>query len=145
MLTARDTVDDRVQGLDLGADDYLTKPFDLNELSARLRALVRRSKGRATPLICHGPISLDPSSHTVTLDDQPVELSRTEYNLLELLLSEAGRVQSKTRLEQALYGWNKDVDSNTVEVHIHHLRKKFGTSLIRTIRGIGYVVDKESA
>lgn len=143
ILTARDTIDDRVKGLDLGADDYLTKPFDLDELNARIRALLRRSKGRASPRIIHHGIELDPASHTVTYNDQPVELSRTEFSILELLLSEAGRVQSKSRLEQALYGWNKDIDSNAIEVHIHHLRKKFGNTLIRTIRGVGYVIDKD--
>lgn len=143
ILTARDTVEDRVKGLDQGADDYLTKPFDLDELNARIRALLRRSKGRAFPKIIHQGIELDPASHTVTFNNQAVDLSRTEFSILELLLSEAGRVMSKTRLEQALYGWDKDIDSNAIEVHIHHLRKKFGTTLIRTIRGIGYVIDKD--
>lgn len=143
ILTARDTVEDRVKGLDLGADDYLTKPFDLDELNARIRALLRRSKGRASPLIIHHGIELDPASHKVTYHGQPVDLSRTEFSILELLLSEAGRVQSRSRLEQALYGWDKDIDSNAIEVHVHHLRKKFGNALIRTIRGVGYIIDKD--
>jgi two-component system response regulator QseB len=142
ILTARDTIEERVKGLDQGADDYLTKPFDLDELTARIRALLRRSKGRALPQIIHNDIVLDPASHNVTFHHQPVDLSPAEFSILQLLLSERGRVQSKERLEQLLYGWNKDVDSNTIEVHIHHLRKKFGSKLIRTIRGVGYVVEQ---
>ncbi|MGD8525304.1 MAG: response regulator [Thioalkalispiraceae bacterium] len=145
ILTARDTIEERVKGLDLGADDYLTKPFDLNELSARIRALIRRSKGRASPTIIHDGIELDPASHTVSFHGKPVELSRTEFTVLQLLLSERGRVQSRARLEQSLYGWDKDIESNAIEVHIHHLRKKFGNDLIRTVRGIGYVIDKDEA
>ena len=141
ILTARDTVGDRVTGLDTGADDYLTKPFDLEELSARLRALLRRSKGRSTTLIEHDGIRLDPASHTVTFNDRPVDLSPGEFTLLHVLLEERGKVLSRSRLEQAMYGWTREVDSNTIEVFVHHLRKKFGNQLIRTVRGVGYVID----
>lgn len=142
ILTARDTLADRVQGLDTGADDYLTKPFDLEELCARARALQRRSQGRASPALVHGDLVLDPAAHTVTLAGVPVELSAGEFTLLRMLLEQAGRVVSRTRMEQALYGWVKEVDSNTIEVHIHHLRKKLGSGLIRTVRGVGYRVDR---
>lgn len=142
LLTARDTIDDRVRGLDTGADDYLVKPFDLDELTARLRALLRRSKGRGAPQLVHGHLVLDPASHTVTQNDQPVELPPREFALLQLLLENTGKVQSRHRLEEALYGWTQDVDSNVVEVHVHHLRKKLGSALIRTVRGVGYVIDK---
>lgn len=142
LLTARDTVSDRVNGLDCGADDYLTKPFDLDELCARARALVRRSTGRAAPAIRHGNIVLDPAAHTVLFKGENVVLPPREFMLLELLLENTGKVMSRERLEQSLYGWDKDVDSNSVEVHVHHLRKKFGSNLIRTVRGIGYMIDK---
>jgi two-component system response regulator QseB len=142
ILTARDTIEDRVQGLDAGADDYLVKPFDLDELTARVRALLRRSKGRSEPKLVHGSLVVDPAAHTVELDDEAVELPPREFALLELLLENTGKVQSRHKLEQALYGWTQDVDSNVVEVHIHHLRKKLGSNLIRTVRGVGYVIDK---
>ncbi|KAA3628109.1 MAG: response regulator [Proteobacteria bacterium] len=142
ILTARDTVEDRVQGLDSGADDYLIKPFDLAELNARIRALLRRQGGRGSPVLAHGAIRLDPAAHAVELNGTMVDLSPREFTLLRLLLESAGRVLSRERLEEALYGWNTDVDSNTVEVYIHHLRKKFGANLIRTIRGVGYMVEK---
>lgn len=142
ILTARDTVADRVGGLDAGADDYLIKPFDLDELSARIRALLRRAGGRATPLIVHGQLEIDPASRQVTLAGKPVELSPREYAILLALLEGAGRALSREQLEQGLYGWGDEVESNAVEVHIHHLRKKLGAELIRTIRGVGYLVDK---
>jgi two-component system response regulator QseB len=142
ILTARDTVSDRVNGLDCGADDYLTKPFDLDELCARARALVRRSTGRAAPAISHGNIVLDPAAHTVLFEGENVVLPPREFMLLELLLENTGKVMSRERLEQSLYGWDTDVDSNSVEVHVHHLRKKLGSNLIRTVRGIGYMIDK---
>ncbi|MDZ4263197.1 MAG: response regulator transcription factor [Pseudomonadota bacterium] len=145
LLTARDTITDRVQGLDCGADDYLTKPFDLNELNARLRALLRRSSGRATPLLVNGLIVLDPAARRVTLDGQEIELSQREFVLLQAFLDNLGRVLSRTRLEQMLYGWGVEVESNTLEVHIHHLRKKLTTTLIRTVRGVGYVMEKSDA
>jgi len=142
ILTARDTVADRVKGLDAGADDYLVKPFDLDELTARLRALLRRSGGRAAPLITHGALSVDPAAHAVALDGQPVELSPKEFAVLLHLLENAGRVRSREQLEQSLYAWGEEVESNAVEVHIHHLRKKLGSELIRTLRGVGYMIDK---
>ena len=143
ILTARESIDDRVKGLDSGADDYLTKPFDLDELCARLRALQRRFSSRAEPLLVHNNITLDPAAHTVALDDEIVNVSRREFALLQKLLENAGRVLSREHLTQSLYGWGEDVDSNALEVHIHNLRKKFGQSFIHTIRGIGYMVDKE--
>ncbi|HQR03605.1 MAG: response regulator [Proteobacteria bacterium] len=142
VLTARDTVQDRVSGLDAGADDYLIKPFDLDELAARLRALTRRAAGRAAPCVIHGGIVLDPASRQVTRDGAPVELSAREYELLALLLDHAGRVLTRAQLEQSLYGWNHGPESNAVEVHIHHLRRKLGSTLIRTLRGIGYQIEK---
>lgn len=142
ILTARDTVADRVKGLDSGADDYLVKPFDLEELAARIRALLRRHGGRAVPLICHDKLTLDPAAHTVTLDNQAVDLSPREFAILQALLENTGHVLSRERLEQSLYGWGEEVESNAVEVHIHHLRRKLGASLIRTIRGVGYVIEK---
>ncbi len=144
ILTARDTVDDRVKGLDAGADDYLTKPFDLDELCARMRALQRRSKSRAKPIITYDQITLDPASHVVTLNGQEVMASRREFALLQKLLENAGRVISREQLNQTLYGWGENIDSNALEVHIHNLRKRFGSKLIRTIRGVGYMVEKRS-
>lgn len=142
ILTARDTVPDRVGGLDAGADDYLIKPFDLDELIARLRALLRRIGGQASPQLQHGNITLDPAAHQVYKDGQAIDLSAREFTLLHELLLHAGRVQSREQLEQRLYGWGEEVESNSVEVHIHHLRKKLGNELIRTMRGVGYVIDK---
>lgn len=142
VLTALDSTEDRVRGLDTGADDYLTKPFELDELLARTRALLRRSKGRATPTLVHGDLELDPAAHSVRLAGSAVDLSPVEFNLLHMLLDARGRVFARSRLEESLYGWNKDVESNTIEVYIHHLRKKLGSKLIRTVRGVGYVIDK---
>ncbi|MBZ0104789.1 MAG: response regulator [Sulfuricella denitrificans] len=142
ILTARDTVADRVSGLDTGADDYLTKPFDLDELTARIRALLRRSGGRSAPLIVHGLLEVDPAARRVMLAGSQVELSPREYAILLVLLESAGRPLSREQLEQSLYGWGDEVESNAVEVHIHHLRRKLGAGLIRTIRGVGYLVDK---
>jgi len=143
ILTARDTIDDRVKGLDAGADDYLTKPFDLEELCARLRALQRRSKSRATPTLIYGNITLDPAAHVVYLGEEEVLISRREYALLHKLLENSGRVISREQLNQTLYGWGENIDSNALEVHIHNLRKRFGTNLIRTIRGVGYMAEKQ--
>jgi two-component system response regulator QseB len=142
VLTARDTVVDRIKGLDSGGDDYMTKPFDLDELNARLRALLRRSTGHVAPFVQHGPIMLVPASHAVTVDGEQVDVSPREFAILRALLTNAGQVLSRSRLEEALYGWGTDVESNAVEVHIHHLRKKLGSTLIRTVRGVGYMVDK---
>ncbi len=142
ILTARDAVDERVKGLDLGADDYLVKPFDFDELKARVRALRRRAIGRPEPRLVHGELELDPSSFAVSLRGESVILYRREYMLLKALLERVGRVVSREQLEQSLYGWADDVDSNTVDVYIHHLRKKLYPELIRTVRGIGYIIDR---
>jgi DNA-binding response OmpR family regulator len=142
LLTARDTVEDRVQGLDAGADDYLVKPFALAELLARLRALTRRRGGRAESRIEHGPITLDPQAREVTLKGEPVALAPREFDLLAKLLENPGRVVSRESLEQTLYGWDEEVESNAIEVHVHHLRRKLGRETIRTLRGVGYMVPK---
>ena len=142
ILTARDATGDKVAGLDAGADDYLVKPIDLDELAARIRALTRRSAGRASPLLTHGALTLDPAAHQVLLAGQPVELAAREFALLQLLLENLGRVLTRSQLEQSLYGWNDEPDSNALEVHIHHLRKKLGSELIRTLRGVGYTIPK---
>lgn len=141
ILTARDATEDRIAGLDAGADDYLIKPFDLSELKARLRALLRRSAGRARVTIEHAGIRLDPTTQQVSYKDDPVALTPKEYQLLYELLSPPGRVMTRERLMQLLYGWNEEAESNTLEVHIHHLRKKFSSELIRTVRGVGYLVE----
>lgn len=141
LLTARDSINDRVEGLDSGADDYLVKPFDLDELNARLRALLRRRCGRAEPILEHRGISLDPASHRVELNHQEINLSSREFALLQYLLENAGRAITRTRLEETLYGWDGEVESNSLEVFIHHLRKKLGNDLIRTIRGVGYMIE----
>ncbi len=142
LLTARDAVGDRVRGLDSGADDYLTKPFDLSELLARMRALVRRSAGRAEPKIKFESLELDPAAQTLTVNGEFIRLSRREFALLECLLENAGKVVSKTKLLEKLYGWDEEVDSNTLEVHIHNLRKKIQSKYIKTLRGVGYIVQK---
>jgi two-component system, OmpR family, response regulator QseB len=140
MLTARCGLNDRVEGLDSGADDYLVKPFELAEISARLRALSRRSQGRSNPVIKFKNLTLDPAGHTVTVDNQVIKVSRREFALLHTLLANAGRVISRTRMVDALYGWDEEIDSNALEVHVHNLRKKIGGNLIQTIRGVGYIV-----
>ena len=142
ILTARDATGDKVSGLDGGADDYLVKPVDLDELAARIRALTRRSAGRAAPLLTHGDLTLDPAAHSVTLAGAPVDLSSREFSLLQLLLENVGRVLTRSHLEQSLYGWRDEPDSNALEVHIHHLRKKLGSELIRTLRGVGYTIPR---
>lgn len=141
ILTAKDSVKDRVTGLDSGADDYLVKPFDLEELCARLRVLQRRKSGRAAPVIEHGEVCLDPAAHKVFLRGEPVNLSMREFALLQHLLENVGRVIPRARLEEKLYGWDAEVESNSLEVFIHHLRKKLGTELIRTVRGVGYIIE----
>ncbi len=138
ILTARDAVGDRVSGLDQGADDYLTKPFDLEELSARLRSLLRRSQDRAAPVLAFGDLSLDPAAWEVHQAGKKVALSRKEFTVLRYLLEHQGRVVSRERLEQALYGWDMEIESNALEVHVHKLRKKLGADLIATVRGVGY-------
>lgn len=142
ILTARDATGDKVLGLDAGADDYLVKPIDLDELAARIRALTRRTAGRAAPLLTHGDLALDPAAHNVTLAGQIVELSSREFSLLQMLLENTGRVLSRSQLEQSVYGWHDEPESNALEVHIHHLRKKLGSHLIRTLRGVGYTIAK---
>lgn len=143
VLTAKDTVADRVEGLDSGADDFVIKPFELDEVCARLRALARRNEGRSTPTIEHKGIVLDPASHQVTYNAQKVELSQKEFEILSFLMANIGRVVSRTRLEESLYSWSSDIESNTVEVHIHYLRKKLDPNIIRTVRGVGYIIDSE--
>lgn len=142
ILTARDSVEDRVQGLDFGGDDYLVKPFDLDELCARLRALQRRYSGRAEPQIQHGDLIVNPAAHKVSLAGKEIKLSTSEFALLQYLLDNKGRVIPRARLEEMLYGWQGEVESNALEVFIHHLRKKLGRQLIRTVRGVGYVIEK---
>ena len=144
ILTARDTVPDRIAGLDAGADDYLVKPFDLGELQARLRALIRRGQRQAEPLLAHGALRLDPAGRSVSWEGKPVELSAREYAVLHALLLNAGRVLSKTQLEEKLYGWGEEIESNAVEVFVHHLRRKLAPELIRTVRGVGYMIPREA-
>jgi len=144
ILTARDGVHDRIAGLDAGADDYLTKPFDSAELKARLRALLRRSNGRTEPLINLRGVTVDPQNQQVTLEGKVVSLSRKEFVLLHELIAQPDRVLTRDRLEQVLYGWNEEVDSNTLEVHIHHLRRKLFPELIRTLRGVGYMIERQA-
>ncbi len=141
VLTARDALADKVAGLDGGADDYLVKPLDLDELAARLRALMRRSGGQATPLLHAGAVELDPAARRVRLDGKSIDLSAREFAVLELLMRNAGRVMSRGQLEAALYGWDEGVESNVMEVLVHHLRRKLGADLIRTVRGVGYLLE----
>lgn len=143
ILTARDATEDRIAGLDAGADDYLIKPFDLDELKARLRALLRRSAGRAELRIEHAGVSLDPSTQQVSYQGKAVPMTPKEYLLLHELLSQPGKVLTRERLAQSLYGWDEEAESNTLEVHIHHLRKKLFNNLIRTVRGVGYLVEEQ--
>ena len=144
IVTARDAIADRVKGLDAGADDYLVKPFDLDELGARMRALIRRHAGRGESLVRHGELTLDPVGHQVTLAGNPVSLSAREFALLEALMARPGAVLSKSQLEEKIYGWGEEIGSNTVEVYIHSLRKKLGADLIRNVRGLGYMVAKDA-
>jgi len=142
VLTARDAVADRVKGLDSGADDYLVKPFDLDELEARIRALLRRQAGRAEPLIRHGELALNPSTHEAMLRGQELALTAREFALLEALLERPGAILSRAQLEERLYGWGEEIESNAVEVYVHSLRKKLGADFIRNVRGVGYMVVK---
>ena len=142
VLTARDAIDARIQGLDGGADDYIVKPVDLGELAARLRALVRRAHGVPTTLLTLGDVALDPAARQVWRGGEPVELSVREFDLLHVFMLQAGRVLSRAQLEQHLYKWGSEVSSNAVEVHIHNLRRKLRAELIETVRGVGYVARK---
>ncbi len=144
VLTARDTVPDRIRGLDRGADDYVVKPVDLDELAARLRALVRRAHGLPQDMLQAQGVTLDVAGRSVSRDGQAVALSTREFDLLHALMLSAGRVLSREQLEQQLYAWGQEVESNAVEVHVHHLRKKLGTELIQTVRGVGYLLPRDN-
>jgi DNA-binding response OmpR family regulator len=142
ILTARDAIDDRVKGLDSGADDYVVKPFDLDELAARLRALTRRGQGEAASILRVHDLELKPAEHRAQFRGKPVELSAREFSLLHELMLNAGRVLSREQLEQRLYAWGEEVESNAIEVHVHHLRRKLAPELVRTIRGVGYMMPR---
>jgi two-component system response regulator QseB len=143
LLTALDSVADRISGLDHGADDYLGKPFDLDELAARLRAIARRQEGRAEPVMRYGTLALDPARQMAFRHDQPVSLSRREYTLLAALMERPGAIVARASLEDRLYGWQEGVESNALEVHVHNLRAKLGAGVIRTVRGVGYQLQEE--
>jgi two-component system, OmpR family, response regulator QseB len=143
ILTAKDNIDDKIKGLDMGADDYMIKPFDLSEVSARLRALQRRALNRANPELQYKDIRINPVSHEVFFKDELIALPRREFSLLQKLVENQGKVLSREQLTHSLYHWDEDVDSNALEVHVHNLRKKFGAELVRTIRGVGYIIEKD--
>jgi two-component system response regulator QseB len=143
VITARDSVSNRVEGLDSGADDYITKPFDLDELAARVRAVLRRHSGHAESVIQVGQLTLNAATHEAMLDGQALALSPNEFALLEVFATRPGIVFSRAQLEEKLYGWGQEVESNTVEVYIHNLRKKLGQGFIRNIRGVGYTIPKD--
>ncbi len=145
IITSRDEVPERILGLDAGADDFLVKPFDLLELGARLRAASRRAAGRAQTLISHGTLTVNPAARKVTQAGSEVQLTAREFALLLQLLENRGRVQSRTQLQDALYSWSNDIDSNAVEVHVHHLRRKLGRELIRTVHSQGYMIDESES
>jgi two-component system response regulator QseB len=142
IVTARDDTRNRIEGLDAGADDYIIKPFDLDEIAARMRSVLRRAAGRGDPCIRHGGISLNPATHAVERDGVPVALSAHEFSVLEALLQRPGAVLSRAQLEDRLYGWSDSIESNAVEVYIHALRRKLGSDSIRTLRGVGYFIPK---
>ncbi len=143
IVTARDDIQSRIAGLDAGADDYIIKPFDLDEVAARMRSVLRRAAGRGDPCIRHRGIALNPISHAVERDGEPVLLSAHEFSVLEALLQRPGAVLSRAQLEDRLYGWGDAVESNAVEVYVHGLRRKLGSDAIRTLRGVGYFIPKE--
>ncbi len=143
ILTAMDAIEDRIKGLDSGADDYMVKPFDMGELTARLRALIRRNSGSAAPELQVAGVALNAASHQVVYQGKPVELSAKEFALLHALMLHAGKVQSRAQLEEQLYAWGEEVESNAVEVHIHHLRRKLFPELVETIRGVGYLMPSD--
>jgi two-component system OmpR family response regulator/two-component system response regulator QseB len=142
ILTARDAIGDRVSGLDSGADDYLIKPFDLHELAARLRALVRRAAGQASPALRIGELELDPAAHAATYKGQRLDLPAREFALLHTLMLNAGRVLTRDQLAERLYAWGEEIESNAIDVHIHHLRRKVSPDCIRTLRGVGYLMPR---
>ncbi len=142
VLTARDDIQSRIAGLDAGADDYIVKPFDLDEVMARMRSVLRRAAGRGDPCIQHGDLRLDPVTRTVEQQGKPVNLSAHEYSVLEALLQRPGAVLSRAQLEDRLYGWDEPIGSNAVEVYVHGLRRKLGSDTIRTLRGVGYFIPK---
>lgn len=144
VITARDSVADRVKGLDAGADDYLVKPFDLTEVSARIRALLRRQGGRSSPVLEHGQLLLNPATHEVMLGGAPVNLSVREFALLHAFLEQPGVPLSRAQLEERLYGWDEEIESNVVEVYIHSLRRKLGAEWIRNVRGVGYLIPERA-
>lgn len=144
IVTARDQVHERIAGLDQGADDYLAKPFDVDELDARLRALLRRAAGRASPLIRYGDLELDPAARSVRQAGKAIDMSPREYSVLLVLLEARGRVLSRQQIEEHLYSWDAAIESNAVEVHIHHLRRKLGSACIQTMRGVGYFIPREA-
>jgi two-component system response regulator QseB len=144
IITARDKVQDRIAGLDSGADDYIVKPFDLDELAARIRAVHRRRTGRADPLIQVRELTLDPATRRVTWRGQEVALSARELALLQALLERPGAILSRAQLEERIYGWGEEIESNAVEVYVHTLRRKLAADFIRTVRGVGYVVARET-
>lgn len=143
ILTARDRVEDRIKGLDSGADDYVVKPVDLGELAARLRALVRRSKGEAAPVLRVGALQLDPAARQVTFRGDRIELQAREFAMLHELMLNAGRVLSREQLVERLYAWGEEIESNAIEVHVHHLRRKLAPEVIRTVRGVGYLMPRQ--
>lgn len=142
IITARDAIDDRIKGLDAGADDYLVKPFDFNELSARIRSALRRSTGRAEPEIEILGVRLSPESRQLSRDGEPVPLSAREYAIVEALMGRPGAILSRAQLEERMYGWGDEIESNAIEVHIHAIRRKLGAEFIRNVRGVGYFVPK---
>jgi len=142
IATARDAVADRIAGLDAGADDYVVKPYDLDELLARLRALLRRSAGRAEPVFEHDGVTIDPRDHTATVNGEPVMLTAREWAVLQPLIARPGMIYSRAQLEEKLYSWQDEISSNAVEVYIHGLRKKLGQRFIQNVRGVGYVIPK---
>lgn len=142
IATARDAVADRIAGLDAGADDYVIKPYDMDELLARMRALIRRSAGRAEPVFEHGGVSIDPHDRSVRVNGEPVTLTAREWAVLEPLIARPGMILSRAQLEEKLYSWHEEISSNAVEVYIHGLRKKLGQRFIQNVRGVGYVIPK---
>lgn len=142
IVTARDRIPDRIAGLDGGADDFIIKPFDLDELAARIRSACRRAAGRNSERLVHGEIAIDVANRAVALSGRPVALTLREFSILLTLMENRGRVLNREQLESSLYGWGEEVESNAIQVHIHHLRKKLGRTLIRTVHAVGYCIDK---